>query len=142
MLKSLEAASKGLLGQVIRNDVIANNLANASTSGFKREISRFALEAPAGDPNARELVVSSVSDHSKGYFNATGGELDLVIEGDGFFVVEKDGEEYFTRTGSFRLDEIGQIVTESGYALQGTSGPITVSATISRWLICSCWASI
>jgi flagellar basal body rod protein FlgG len=126
MIKSLETAKQGLLNQVSRNDIIANNLANSATTGFKREIARQTIEPTADDPNARELIVSSVTDHAMGSFRRTHNEFDLAIEHEGFFVVEKDGEEYFTRVGNFRLNETGEIATASGFVLQGSSGPIKI----------------
>jgi flagellar basal-body rod protein FlgG len=126
MLKSLDTAKTGLLGQVTRNDLIANNLANAATDGFKREVARQTSEAPPGRAEARELTISSVTDFTKGFYQPTGNEMDVSIENDGFFVVENDGELLYTRSGSFRLDDTGRMVTQNGYVLQGGSGPITI----------------
>ncbi len=126
MLKSLQSAKNGLLGQMTRNDLIANNLANAATDGFKREIARQTIEETPGQPGVREQVVTSVTDFSKGYYLPTGNEFDVSIETEGFFVVQKDGEDFYTRTGSFRLDENGKMVTRDGSVLQGGSGALTI----------------
>jgi flagellar basal body rod protein FlgG len=126
MLKSLQSAKTGLLGQMTRNDLIANNLANAATDGFKREIARQTIEEPPGEPGVRELSISSVTDFSKGFYQPTGNEFDVSIETEGFFVVEKDGKEFYTRSGSFRMDDEGKMVSQQGYMLQGSSGPVTI----------------
>lgn len=153
MLKSLRIGARGLLAQVAKNDIIANNLANAATSGFKREIARFSTSGtgvPANGPSPAAVgaragggadagsvspgapvgpQVSSVTDLTAGPVAHTGNPLDLAIDGNGFFVVEDGGAERYTRAGTFQLNDQGELVTGSGAVLQGTSGPLTVDPT-------------
>ncbi len=132
MLKGLRVASKGLITQVVKNDIIANNLANASTAGFKRELARFSRETAGTDNSLRELVISSSTDFGRGYVRRTGNPMDLAIEGDGFFVVETPDGERYTRAGSFSLNERGELVTAGGFRVLSTSGPVVVDLEEGR----------
>jgi flagellar basal-body rod protein FlgF len=129
MLKSLESASKGLLAQAVKNDVIANNLANAATTGFKRELAKFSQEI-ATSPDGRQqrsLEVSSATDFSSGAVRSTNNPMDVAINGQGFFVVETPEGERYTRVGSFSMNENNELITTSGHPILGSSGRITVS---------------
>lgn len=117
-------------------DVIANNIANASTPGFKRESARFeeyvARLHPAEDQKGIQTLsfvkdAGIVRDISQGALNQTGAPYDLAIAGKGFFVVQTPQGLRYTRDGHFSLDAGGQIVTSAGYPLQGDGGPITIS---------------
>jgi flagellar basal-body rod protein FlgF len=126
-------------------DIAANNMANVDTAGFKLE---DLMLRP--DPQARAKtsgVTSPVTfvmddgvarDFGQGAVRATGGPLDLAIEGQGFFkVVTASGAERFTRDGRFKLDSDGKLITQDGAAVQGggdivldaTKGPVTISET-------------
>jgi flagellar basal-body rod protein FlgF len=119
-------------------DVIANNLANLSTPGFKRESAKFeeyvtsvrAAEDQKG-PQQISFVkdAGTMRDISQGNIQSTGAPLDLAIDGKGFFVVATAQGNRYTRDGHFTLDADGHIVTSDGYALQGEGGAITVSPT-------------
>lgn len=118
-------------------DVIANNLANVSTNGFKARSSRFAefLSPKAGAdafaPQDRRLGFTidagTPIDTSSGPIERTGNALDTAIKGDGFFVVQTPAGERYTRNGSFQVDATGQLVTNDGHAVLGDGGPITFS---------------
>ena len=101
-------------------DVIANNLANAQTTGFKRDFGRI-LESETGF-RCRNPV-----DLSPGDFVTTGNDLDVAIDGQGFFAIETPAGVRYTRTGSFALNADGELVTKDGMQVLSTSGaPISV----------------
>jgi flagellar basal-body rod protein FlgF len=117
-------------------DVIANNIANVSTPGFKRESAKFeeyittvpAIEGQTG-PQQVSFVKDAgiVRDVSQGAINYTGAPLDLAINGKGFFAVATPAGERYTRDGHFSLDAEGRIVTSDGHAVQGEGGAIVVN---------------
>lgn len=145
MLRALLVAATGMEAQKFNIDVIANNLANVNTIGYKKGRGDFAeliyqdVKSPGTSssenstlPNGIQLglgtkIVSIQKLFQQGDFISTGNNLDLVIEGDGFFkVTMPDGTESYTRSGSFRLDSEGRIVTSDGYLL---SPEITIPST-------------
>lgn len=101
-----------------RQEVAANNLANTETSGFKAE-RVFARMIDDALP-----VADAETDFSVGALRPTNAPLDLALDGPGFYVVETPAGERWTRGGSFRLDEEGQVVDANGNALLTDSGPI------------------
>ena len=117
-------------------DVIANNVANSGTNGFKARSSRFEEftipTAKAETFKSRDRNLSFVIDAgtpmdiSPGDIETTGNPLDAAIKGDSFFVVQTPRGERFTRTGSFTLDNQGQLVTSDGYPVLTEDGPLTV----------------
>src|ERR1700761_1899117 len=119
-------------------DVIANNLANASTPGFKRESAKFEeyvtqvrpTEGQTGPHTMSFVKDAGISrDISQGNMQQTGGPLDMAINGKGFFTVATPQGNRYTRDGHFGLDAEGRIVNSDGYALQGEGGAITVTPT-------------
>lgn len=112
-------------------DVIATNLANTNTSGFKAEKMIFSefLEptGESGTPLSMVFDVAYLRDMTEGPMRTTGNPLDLAISGKGYFAVEAPQGERFTRIGAFQLDNQGQIVTLSGAPVLGAGGaPITI----------------
>lgn len=117
-------------------DVIANNIANASTPGFKRETAKFEeyvtyvrpSETQTG-PQALSFVKDAgvVRDLGQGELNSTGATLDFAINGKGFFAVQTPAGMRYTRDGHFSLNQDGQLVTSDGYAVQGDGGAITIT---------------
>ena len=112
-------------------DVIATNLANASTAGFKAEhmiFSEFVEPASTtGEPLSMVHDTTLLRDMSEGTISGTDNPLDLAISGDGFFAVQTADGPRYTRHGAFRLDNLGQIVSVSGDPVQGVGGaPILV----------------
>jgi len=110
--------------------VTAHNLSNAGTTGFKAEMAAFRT-APVTGPGlpTRAYALDSTigADLSSGALQATGRDLDVAIEGPGFFTVEaKDGTEAYTRAGSFDVSPDGELITRTGLTVLGESGPITV----------------
>jgi flagellar basal-body rod protein FlgF len=116
-------------------DVIANNMANVTTNGFKARASRFEsylMPKASGDafkrPDRRlDYVIDKGTslDLSTGAIEITRNPLDVAIKGDGFFAVQTAGGERYTRNGAFTLDSRGQLVTSDGQAVLGDNGPIT-----------------
>lgn len=108
-------------------DVIANNLANANTAGFKSEQMMFSeyLARPRGSGSVSFVQdLALARDLRDGDLERTGAPLDLAIRGKGWFVVDtKDGERY-TRSGHFKLDAERRLVTASGDPVLGAGGPI------------------
>ncbi len=117
-------------------DVIANNLANASTPGFKREAAKFEEFVTQVRPAEGQTGTQSVSfvkdagimrDISQGNIENTGAPFDLAINGQGYFKVQTPQGDRYTRDGHFTLNQEGQLVTSGGYALQGDGGAITIT---------------
>lgn len=136
-MRALWTAATGMQSQQLTLDVIANNLANVQTTGFKRSRLDFqdlvyeTLQTPGaasaqGNETPTGLQVGhgsrAVSTHRlfiKGDLQHTGNPLDVAIEGDGFFqVVQPNGEIAYTQAGSFKKDSQGKLVTTEGFALQ------------------------
>ncbi|MGH9903149.1 MAG: flagellar basal-body rod protein FlgG [Pyrinomonadaceae bacterium] len=137
MSRALHTAATGMQAQQQQVDNIANNLANASTVGFKRSRLEFQdmlyqnLRTPGAASNASTVqpvglqiglgarVISSERIFLQGDFQQTQNPLDMVIEGNGFFQVRQaSGELAYTRAGSFHLNAQGQIVTATGEPLE------------------------
>jgi flagellar basal-body rod protein FlgF len=110
-------------------DIVANNIANADTNGFKFE-SLMTKETPARPastsqgPNPVRFVTASgvARDFSQGNLRRTDGALDLAIDGAGFFKVTTKAGERFTRDGHFRTDETGRVVTQAGAVVADEGG--------------------
>jgi flagellar basal-body rod protein FlgG len=137
MFRALYTAASGMETQETHLENVANNLANASTSGFRKRRVQFqdllyqsivlpgaastqqttyatGLQIGLGSKAAATEIIQSQGD-----FNTTGNPLDLAIQGNGFFQVQMpNGEVAYTRDGSFQLDSTGIIVNSSGYQLQ------------------------
>lgn len=137
MIRSLWIARTGLDAQQTSLDVIANNLANVSTNGFKRARPVFedllyqTLRQPGAQssqstqiPSGLQLgtgvqPISTARIHTQGSLQQTGNDLDVAINGAGFFqILLPDGTEAYTRDGSFQKDNQGQLVTSNGYPVQ------------------------
>lgn len=129
MLKELYTAAMGMLPQQTRLEVIANNMANASASGFKRGsvFERNLIDARAnfynvqGDAEQNDPPVGMYIDFAQGSFQKTDNPLDIAIDSDnGFFLVQDEElNKTLTRAGNFKLSENGYIVTPDGKKLLG-----------------------
>lgn len=148
MIRGLVSAARGMLQQTLKQDVIANNLANVATTGYKRRTIAFSsfasalaqessrerigagpkLESAVGDPR-----VTSREDDAQGGLQTTGSKTHLAIDGPGFFVVQSSIGQELTRNGSFTLNSQGEITNLSGATLMGKIGPIKVDP--SDWQI-------
>ncbi len=116
-------------------EIIAHNLANVSTTGFKRRCNAFSqyIETPeAGtetySPGSIEL--SSVFDFSQGNIVETGRPLDFAIHGKGFFVIETPLKKLYSRNGMFCTNQNGHIMDTQGRIIMGESGPITIPSEV------------
>lgn len=117
----LRAAARALSYWERRQEVMAHNLANVSTHGFKGERVFARLLADQG------VVPEAATDLRHGRLTATGQPLDLALDGDGFFVVETAQGERLIRGGSMTIDGSGRIVDQGGNPLLGVRGPIVLS---------------
>jgi len=108
-----------------RMAILANNLANAATGGFKADQLTFseALDAATGAP---VIGATQYVDAAPGPIQKTGNTFDLAIDGDGYFVVETPDGRRFTRDGAFGLAADGTLVTHDGNPVQGSGGGIAV----------------
>lgn len=111
--------------------VAAHNLANVGTNGYKGETVAFRTAPVQGGPGmptrAYAVAASAGADLSGGSIQRTGRDLDVAIQGDGFFAVQGlDGNEAYTRDGGFQVDTNGQLQTRGGLPVLGDGGPINI----------------
>lgn len=153
MIRSLWISKTGLDAQQTQMDVIANNLANVSTNGFKRSRAVFedllyqTIRQPGAQSSQQTQLptglqlgtgvrpVATTRIFTQGNLQQTGNPLDVAVQGNGFFqVLLPDGSSAYTRDGSFQTDSQGQLVTSSGFAVQPaiTIPPNSLSVTIGR----------
>ncbi len=134
MTTSLYVSGAGASARLRELEITANNLANASTEGYRADTATFreALSASlAGDRSGAPLHVFTGTSgqstrHHSGAFQKTGAPLDAAIDGEGFFEVQTGQGTAYTRSGSFRVDRNGLLVTPDGNAVLGESGPIAI----------------
>ncbi|MFW5733493.1 MAG: flagellar basal-body rod protein FlgF [Oceanidesulfovibrio sp.] len=153
MQSSMYSALFGALSSEHRLDIIANNLANANTSGFKRE--KYAFEDtfvsyahdqimepkldlrqkklfPPPVHLARPRIAGYQTDFTQGGLKSTGSQLDFAIQGPGFFKVQSEGGgEYYTRNGNLHKNLAGELVNARGDRLLGVGGPIALPENAS-----------
>ncbi|MBK9364194.1 MAG: flagellar basal-body rod protein FlgF [Rubrivivax sp.] len=115
-----------------RQDVLAHNLANASTNGFRAEMAAFRAVPVRGDgASTRAFALESTIGHDMrgGPLQTTGRELDVAMKGNAWLAVQGlDGTEAYTRAGALDVDAEGQLVTAGGRLVLGDGGPITLPA--------------
>ena len=124
---AFSTAISGIKAAQANLDVVSNNIANASTVGFKASRAQFAeiyANSVSGGSNAGQGVELTEirADFSQGSLDFTGSGLDLAISGNGFFIVSNGGASEYTRAGSFQVDRDGYLTNESGNRLQGYQG--------------------
>jgi flagellar basal-body rod protein FlgF len=117
-------------------DVIANNMANVTTNGFKARNARFReflMPTARADAFARPdqqlsyvIDAGTPLDVTAGSIEMTGNPLNAAIKGDGFFAVQTAAGERYTRDGAFEIDGRGRLVTSDGHQVLGQNGPITI----------------
>ncbi|HUI10277.1 MAG TPA: flagellar basal-body rod protein FlgF [Bacteroidota bacterium] len=130
MIEGIQTAETAMRPKMLRMDIIANNLANVSTTGFKKDElfvrmlndSAAAQADPAGDVDG--LQITQGIDFTEGSLRQTGNPLDVAIQGRGFFVVDTPDGERYTRSGSFSLSPAGNLITGDGSQVEGSGGPI------------------
>jgi flagellar basal-body rod protein FlgF len=128
-------AMAGAKATMQRQDVLANNLANASTNGFRAEMQAFRAVPVRGDgATTRVYALESTVGHDArpGPLQSTGRGLDVAAQGGAWLTVQSlDGTEAYTRAGALQVNAEGQLVTVSGLPVLGDGGPITVPAGAS-----------
>lgn len=151
MLRSLFSGVSGLKNHQTAQDVVANNIANVNTTGFKASTAGFqdivsqtvsAASAPTGTGAAATLggknskqiglgvTIAGISkDMTEGSTQTTDRPLDFAIHGEGYFVVKDGTQTYYTRNGNLALDKAGNLVTSNGMLVQGLIGTGTLPAT-------------
>ncbi|MCP3874233.1 MAG: flagellar basal-body rod protein FlgG [Desulfobacteraceae bacterium] len=136
MIRSLWSAATGMHAQQMQTDVVANNLANSATTGFKKSRANFedlmyrtmqvagqttpgGGQVPAGIQIGMGVKPTSVQKlFTQGDYIETGNQLDMAIQGNGFFKVRHGDEDLYTRAGNFTLDSEGFLTTPAGDRLQ------------------------
>jgi flagellar basal-body rod protein FlgG len=137
MIRSLWIAKTGMESQQTKLDAVSNNLANVATNGYKRagvvfEDLMYQNLRQAGSATSEQSTLptglqiglgvraaATSRNFSQGTLNQTSNNLDMAIEGNGFFQIQMpDGTTGYSRDGAFQLDANGQLVTQSGYAVQ------------------------
>ena len=139
MLRSLFSAISGLGAHQKMLDVTASNIANVNTTGYKSSSTEFSdtlsqtLQGPGGattttgGTNAIQVglgvkLAGTQMNFTEGSSQATGVTSNMMINGDGFFVIEKNGQTMYTRAGNFSLDSAGNLVTPDGALVCDTTG--------------------
>ena len=132
MDRMIYLSMSGAKATLQRQDVLAHNLANVSTTGFRAEIAAFRAVPVRGDgASTRVYALESTPGHSDapGVVQSTGRALDVAMSGKSWLAVQGlDGTEAYTRSGALDIDADGQLVTRSGLPVLGDGGPITVPA--------------
>src|SRR5262245_42275691 len=122
----MSGAKETLRAQTVNN----HNLANASTTGFRADLSAFQSRAVAGSGYAsRAYATNSTTgwDQTQGALVSTGRDLDVAIQGPGWIAVKgPDGREAYTRAGDLRVDPSGMVMTATGHTVLGDGGPLSV----------------
>jgi len=136
MNSGLYSAYSGLRANADMLEVLANNLANLNTTGFKGDETFFRLynravqesDMPPLDQaiNDSTVVQGTVINFQGGPMTATGRDLDVALEGAGFFVVETQAGLRYTRNGHFQVNSQGRLVTSEGFSVMGKSGAVTL----------------
>jgi flagellar basal-body rod protein FlgF len=146
MLRGIYASASGMLADQKRLDVVANNLANVSTTGYKRETtltqpfsalllerindrdSNLAVQPPTvGNLGVGTQFIATATRLTDGAVKATGNPLDVAIVGDGFFAVNTNNGVRYTREGNFSVNAQGTLVTPAGYSVLVDGRPVTAT---------------
>lgn len=144
MIRGIYTATSGMIAEEMKTNTIANNIANANTAGYKKDIHvarefKNELITRLYDQNDggkdRELgsmgfgviTEANFTNHSMGSMQLSDNPLDVAIEGEGYFSVQTEQGVRYTRDGSFKINAAQQLVTSDGYLVRGQGGaPITV----------------
>ncbi len=131
MIKGLYSSSNGMPPMLVRMEVIANNLANMNTTGFKKD-DMFVemMKDPGAAPHAHagelttRLNVERTIDFVEGSLNETNNPLDVALQGAGWFVVQTGQGQRYTRNGNFTISLDGTLTTQNGLPVLGADGKI------------------
>ncbi|HBN09722.1 MAG TPA: flagellar basal-body rod protein FlgF [Cyanobacteria bacterium UBA8530] len=137
MIRGIYTAAANMLAQSLKQDTIANNLANVNTSGFKGDFSVFrsrmdqALSRQQGGESAAVGTLTTgmwvdvqATRFEAGSMRSTDNPLDLAMDGEGFFTVSRNGETLYTRDGNLRRSQDGFLTDGAGNMVLGKEGPI------------------
>lgn len=142
----LYISAAGAHAQSQRVEVLSNNIANAQTPGFKRELAVLqarhaeAIEQGEAYPGSRGIndigggvfLRQTITDFAQGILKPTGRDFDLAIQGEGFFLVEKDGQQFLTRAGDLEIASDGRLLAAGGAQVLADNGrPVIVDRTQS-----------
>ncbi|NLX54100.1 MAG: flagellar hook-basal body protein [Planctomycetaceae bacterium] len=145
----LYVSAAGADTQTQRMEVLSHNMANVDTPGFKEELAvlqaRYSREVRdgtdvAGSGGLNDLgsgvsMAETVTNFSEGLLKQTQGKWDMAIHGEGFFVVDNEGEQLLTRAGNFQVDANGQLLTQQGYPVLSAAGtPIQIDLSVHSQL--------
>jgi len=130
MDRMLYIAMSGARETMRAQAVNTNNLANASTTGFRADLETavsFPLYGPGQASRVYGVTEGNGLDHSAGALRKTGRELDVAVKGDGWIAVQApDGSEAYTRAGDLKVDGFGLLTTGAGHPVMGDGGPIAI----------------
>lgn len=130
MIKSIYNSSAGMRSKMVNMEVVANNLANINSTGYKRDVvfteilKETGLDQLTEQPDTSGMITRQYVDFTEGSLNSTNNPLDVAIQGRGFFVVETPNGMRYTRDGHFDLNSNGLLVTSDGYPVIGKEGRI------------------
>ena len=130
MIDGIHNAAEGMSVSIIQQEIIANNLANLNTTGFKSGKIFLRMLENAQESN-QQLQEQQVYDYQQGALQNTGGKWDFALVGDGFFVVESAQGIRYTRNGAFHLDTNSFLTASEGTYVLGEKGPIQVDKEMS-----------
>lgn len=135
MNKGIYPVLSGSIGYEKMLNVIANNIANVNTAGYKADRAVFKVDTLVSDVPSAGIVGESKSftelggvytDFSPGVIKQTGNRLDIAIEGEGFFVIDTPEGQRYTRSGNFIVNDANILATQDGYPVMGEGGPIII----------------
>jgi flagellar basal-body rod protein FlgF len=150
MIRGLYTGAAGMLSQATQMDIVSNNLANVNKTGYKKDVTIFksfpemllrrvndngVVKFPMGSYDKMPFVgkigtgveVNEVfTQHTQGGLRETENQFDLAIEGNGFFTIETDKGERYSRNGNFLIDRESYLVTKDGFKVMGENGYIKV----------------
>ena len=130
MDRLIYTAMSGAKATLTRQDALSNNLANASTQGFRADLSAFRavpVQGQGAPTRVHSLEATAGFDAAQGPIQQTGRKLDIAVRGDGWIAVQAlDGAEAYTRAGSMELSADGTLQARGGLAVMGDGGPIVV----------------
>lgn len=152
MIRAMYSGISGMRGFQTKLDVIGNNIANVNTAGFKAGRVMFkdilsqtvgGAAAPTdtlGGINPKQIglgsAISSIDTiHTQGSAQTTNVPTDLMVDGDGFFVLAKDGQNFYSRAGNFKIDANGTLVAPNGMQVQSDNGPIIIPTDAQSFTI-------
>jgi len=148
MLRGIYTVAAAMVTAGEQLDVTSHNLANVDTAGFKRDLLQYSsepvmqlyrverrnsesLNSRLGPVSTGTLDTAVFTDFAPGILQVTNRPLDAAVGAEGFFVVSDGTRELYTRAGNFTLSADGVLVTQQGYTVEGTGGPIEVGARTS-----------